>query len=188
MEDDSMSPIFFTYHTSDAILGHIPFQTTFTDLHWVTRSSLLMRCVPRQWPVHHFYDDSLVETLRSHLVRPALLDTQMSSYFLPRYAYSMFVSDSVMDLDDRDHTFDDGWFDITYFSGISHIWCHTRAYSVSDEIYGPSWSCMVIITYWMHTETLTCSLPYHNTSVEPLQIHLARPSFFGIWLPSCFLF
>ena len=166
---------FLTYHTSDAILGHIPFRVTFTDLHWVARSSLLVRCVPRWWLVGHFYEDSSVETLGSHLVRLALLDTQMSSCFLPGYAYWMFVSNSVMDLDDRDHTFDEGWFDVTYFSGLSHIWCYTGACSISDEIYGPSWSCMTIITYWMHTETLTCSLPYHDTSVEPFnQVHISR--------------
>ena len=166
---------FLTCHTSDAILGHIPFRVIFTDLHWVARSSLLVRCVLRWWLVRHFYEDSSVETLGSHPVRPVLLDTQMSSCFLPGYAYSMFVSDSVMDLDDRDHTFDEGWFNVTCFSGLSHIWCYTGACSVSDEIYGSSWSCMTIITYWMHTETLTCSLPYHDTSVEPFrQVHISR--------------
>ena len=142
---------FFTCHTSNVILGHIPFRMTFTDLHWVAQSSLLVRFVPRRCPVRHFYDDSSVETLRSHPVRPALLDTHMSSCFLPRYAYSMFVSNSVMDLDDRDLIFDEGWFDVTCFSGMSHIWCHTVAYSILDEIYGPSWSCTVIITYWIRT-------------------------------------
>ena len=72
---------FFTCHTSDAILGHIPFRMTFTDFHWVVRSSLLVRCVPRRWLVRHFYDGSLVETLGRHPVRFALLDIPMSPCF-----------------------------------------------------------------------------------------------------------
>ena len=60
--------------------------------------------------------------------------------------------------------------------------------SVSTEIYGSSWSCTIIITYSIHTRTFTCSLLYHDTSVEPLWIHLARPSRLGIRLLSCFLF
>ena len=112
----------------------------------------------------------------------------MSPCFHLRDAFCALGPDSVIDLDDRDHTFDEGWFDVTYFLDLSHIRCHTGAYSVSDEIHGSSWSYMIIITYWMHTETLTSLLPNHDTSVDPLWIYLARPSCLDIWLLSFFLF
>ena len=71
---------------------------------------------------------------------------------------------------------------------MSYIRCHTGAYFILGKIHGSSWGCTIIITYSIHTRTLTCSLLYHDTSVEPLWIHLARPSRLGIGLLSCFLF
>ena len=92
----------------------------------------------------------------------------------------MFGSDIAMDLEYRDHTFDDRWLDVTWFSDLSHIRCHTRAYSVSDEIYRSSWSCMFIPTYGMHAETMTCSLSYHGPSMGSLLSNSARRTLFGI--------
>ena len=37
-------------------------------------------------------------------------------------------SDSAVDMDDWDYTFDYEWFDVVWFSNLSHILCHTRAY------------------------------------------------------------
>ena len=71
---------------------------------------------------------------------------------------------------------------------LPYIRCQTGAYFVSGEIHGSSWICTFIITYWIHTETLTCSLLFHHTSVGPLWIHLAKSSRLGIGLLSCFIF
>ena len=77
---------------------------------------------------------------------------------LLRDASLMFGPDSVVHMDDWDYPFYDRWLDVTCFSDLSHIWCPTRAYSVSDEIYRSSWNCMLISTYEVHTKTRTCSL------------------------------
>ena len=45
---------FSTYHISDAILGHIPFQMRFMDLHGVSRSSPLTKYTPIRGLVHYF--------------------------------------------------------------------------------------------------------------------------------------
>ena len=37
------------------------------------------------------------------------------------------------------------------FSGLSYVRCHIRAYSVLDEIYRSSWSCMLISIYELWT-------------------------------------
>ena len=49
-------------------------------------------------------------------------------FLLLRYAFLIYESDSLMDIDDLEWTFDDGWFEVIWFSDLSHIWCHTGAY------------------------------------------------------------
>ena len=117
-----------TYHMFDAILGHIPFWMIFTDLHGVTWSFLLVRCAPGRWPIHHFYDDSSIGTLGSHLFKPALLGIPMSPCFPLWDAFWTLRPDFVMDLDDRDHVFDERWFHVTCSSDLSRIRCDTGAY------------------------------------------------------------
>ena len=77
------------------------------------------------------------------------------------------------------------------FSDLSHIWCHTRAYSVSGEIYKSSGNCMLIPTCDMYIEMIDWFTilwwSLSGASVEPLWCHSVRPTFLGIWLPSCFL-
>ena len=51
MMDDLMSPDFLICHTSDSILGHIPFPLRFIDLYGVACSSPLMRYTLRWWHV-----------------------------------------------------------------------------------------------------------------------------------------
>ena len=51
------------------------------------------------------------------------------------------------------------------------------------EVYRSSWTCAIIITYWMLTETWTWSLPYHDSLVEPPESHPARPALLGTWMP-----
>ena len=74
------------------------------------------------------------------------------------------------------------------FSGLSLIRHHTRAYLISVESYRSSWSYLITPTYRMHTEMMTCSFSYHDPSMEPIWSHSAKPTFFGNWLSSCFLF
>ena len=46
---------------------------------------------------------------------------------------------------------------------------------------------MITPTYGMHTDMRTCSLFYHDISMEPLLSHPTRLIFFGICMSSCFL-
>ena len=41
--------------------------------------------------------------------------------FLLGDASLMFEFDLTVDMDDWDHTFNDGWFDVVWFSGLPHI-------------------------------------------------------------------
>ena len=50
--------------------------------------------------------------------------------------------------------------------------------SFSVKIYRSSLSCMIIFTYEIHTETMTCLLSYYDPLVEPLLGHSVRPIFF----------
>ena len=67
----------------------------------------------------------------------------------------IFGSDSVVDMDDWDYIFDDGWSDV-WFSNLLHIWFHTRAYSVLIRIYRSSLISMIIPTYEIHVELMIC--------------------------------
>ena len=56
---------------------------------------------------------------------------------------------------------------------LPYIWCYTGAYSISDEIYGSSWSRTIISAYGIHTETRTYSLFYCDPPVEPFLSRLS---------------
>ena len=100
----------------------------------------------------------------------------------------MFGFDSAMDLGDRDHIFDDGWFDVVRFLAYSTSDSILGHISVSIEIYRFSWSCMIIPTYEIHAEMMTYLLSYHDPLMEPLWSNLVRLPFFGIWMSSYFPF
>ena len=61
------------------------------------------------------------------------------------------------DLDHGDHTFDDGWFDVTWFMTCRTLDAILGHIFVLDEIYRSWWSCMFIPTCKMYAETMTCS-------------------------------
>ena len=71
-------------------------------------------------------------------------------------------------------------------SDLPHIYAILGHISVSVESYRSSWSYMITPTYGMRTEMRTCSLFYHDPSVEPLLSHLVI--MFNICMSSCFLF
>ena len=52
--------------------------------------------------------------------------------------------------------------------------------SLSVEIYRSSWSCMIISTYEICTETMTYLLSYHDSSVESLLDHSVGLTLFSI--------
>ena len=131
------------------------------------------------------YHDPLIEPLsQAHIFR----HLGVIMFLLLGDVSLMFGFDSSVDLDDWDHTFDDGWFDVIWFYDLLHFRCHTGAYSVSVEICRSSWSCMFIPTYEIYAETMTYLLSYHDLLVEPFSSHSAKPTLFGIWMSSCFFF
>ena len=113
MIDDPISPDFRLIVHLMPHWGTFRFQMRFTDLDGVARLSSFTGCVPRWWLGHYSYDDFSVEPLGSHLVRHALLDTQMTSCFLPRDPSWICEHDSIIDSDDRDYISVDAW-----------LWCH----------------------------------------------------------------
>ena len=89
-----------------------------------------------------------------------------------------FGPNSVVDVDDWDCIFDDGWPDVVWFFDLPYILCHTRAYSLSIEIYRSSWSCMFIPTYKIHVKTMIYLLSYYDLLGESLLSHSVRPILF----------
>ena len=75
MMDDLMSPDLWPVVHSMPYWDIFSSWMRFTDLDGVACLSPLARCMPRRWPVRHFYNDSLVEPPGSHLAMPALLGT-----------------------------------------------------------------------------------------------------------------
>ena len=59
--------------------------------------------------------DPLVEPLLSHSLRPTLFCIQMSSCFIMGDVFWTLISYSVTDVDDRDCTFSNRWFDVIWF-------------------------------------------------------------------------
>ena len=80
----------------------------------------------------------------------------------------MFGFDSTMNVDNRDHTFDDGRSNIVRFSVYSTSDSIPGHISISIEIYKSSWSRMIIPTYEIHVEMMTCLLSYRDPPVEHL--------------------
>ena len=94
-------------------------------------------------------------------------------------AFVMFGPDLVANMDDWDYTFYDGWSDVVWFLFLFIFIYHTfdailGHISLSIDIYRSSWSCMIISTYKIYTETMTCLLSYHDPLVEPLLGHTVK--------------
>ena len=60
--------------------------------------------------------------------------------------------------------------------------------SISDEIYGSSWSCMLVPIYEMYAEMMARSLFYHDPLVESLGGHPVRLVLLDTYMSSCFSF
>ena len=80
----------------------------------------------------------------------------------------MFGFDSTVDVDDIDHTFDDGRYDVVRFSAYSISDSILGHISISIEIYKSSWNRMIIPTYEIHAEMMTYLLSYRDPPIEPL--------------------
>ena len=48
--------------------------------------------------------------------------------FLLGDASLMFGPNSIVDMDDWDYIFDDGWSNVVWFFNLPYIWCHIGAY------------------------------------------------------------
>ena len=93
-----------------------------------------------------------------------------------------------MDLGDRDYTFDGRWFEVIRFFDLPYIYTIVGHISLWVKIYRSSWSHMTLITYEIHTETMTYQLSYQDLLGEPLLSHSVRPVLFSILMSSCFSF
>ena len=60
--------------------------------------------------------------------------------------------------------------------------------SFSVVIYRSSWSCMIISTYEIHTEMMTCLLSYHDPLVKLLLGHSVKPTLLMFRCPHAFSF
>ena len=184
--DDLRLSDFPIYHTSMPYWGIFPFWLRFIYLHGVAWSSSLTRCMSSWWSIVilswspsgvSFGLFSQAHTFRHLDIIMLLISGNVSL---------MFGLDSTVDLGDRDHTFDDGWFDVVWFS----------AYSTSDsilghifflaKIYRSLWSHMIFPTYEIHAKMMTYLLSYHDLPGEPLLSHSIRLTPFGIWMSSRF--
>ena len=167
--------IFSTHHTFDVILGHILFRMWFIDLHGVAQSYPFTRYTPRRWHVCY-----LIMIPQWSLFGAIQLDPHFSAFGCRHASYfeSRFLDVWVLFGLRRSHIW---WWMISCHSifDLPYIWCHTRAYFVSDEIYRSSWSCMLIPTYKIHAETMTCLLSNHDPPIKSLWTHLVRLAFFG---------
>ena len=108
MMDDLMLSDFLIYHTSDAILGLI------SILVEICRSPLICMIITT-YEIHVetmtcllSYHDPLVEPFLGHSVRPTLLMFRCPHASSFERHLLICVFDSVGDLDDWDHAFDDG--------------------------------------------------------------------------------
>ena len=133
MTDDSMSLVLLTCHTSDAILGHIPFRARSTDLQGVACLSPLARCTLRWLIGSLFYDGLPMEPLWSHSVRPTFLGIWLSPCFLswetfPSCLDLIWITEVTCSMID-DSMSPGFWPTIHSDAILGHI-------SVSDKIYG----------------------------------------------------
>ena len=89
----------------------------------------------------------------------------------------IYGSDSVVDMDDLDRAFDDGWFELIWFSDLSHFLCYTGAYSPFQSRFVDSpLICMIILSFEIHIRLMIwfhCVLILRGASLESLsQIHI----------------
>ena len=168
--------------------GIFPFRLRVIDLHGATWPLPLTGCTLRQGRVCYLSWSPSGASLEPFSQTRIFWYFYVIMLLLPGDVSLMFGFDSVVDVDEKDHTFDDRWSNVVRF----------LAYSTSDsilghilvlvEVYGSSWICMLVPTYRIHAETMTCSLSYHDPPVESLQSHLVRPALFIVWMSLCFFF
>ena len=101
----------------------------------------------------------------------------MSSCFLSGDAPLIYGSDSVVDMDDLDRTFNDGWFELIWFSNLSHFWCHIGAYSLfRSRFVDPPLICMITLDFEIHIKLMirfNCVMILRGASLESFsQIHV----------------
>ncbi|RVW77329.1 hypothetical protein CK203_043725 [Vitis vinifera] len=152
--DDSMLSDLRPIIHFGAIQGHISIRMRFTDHEGVACLSLFGEISPLVCMIIHGYE----------IHARSMFDLILSGYSVePLLSHSArFIP---FDIVDRSGTFD---------AILGHI-------SVSIEIYGSSWSCMLIPTYEIHVDTMFP--PWSLSGVTQLGLHFATPRCHHVFLP-----
>ena len=128
MMDDPMLSNFSIYQTFDAALGHI------SVLVEICRSPLICMII-LSYEIHIelmicFHFVLILQWSLSWVIQSGphflIFRCPLASSFKRLLLMCGFIS--VVDLDYWDHVFDDGWFEVVWFSNLPYIWCHTGAY------------------------------------------------------------
>ena len=123
--------------------GICPFQLRFINLHGLTWSSSLTRCMSSRWSIVILSWSPSGVSLRPFSQAHTFRHLDIIMLLLPGDVSLMFGFNLVVDLGDRDHTFDDGWFDDVWFSAYSTSNSILGYISLPIEIYRSSWSRMI---------------------------------------------
>ena len=173
---DLVSPVFLTYHTSGATLGHIPFHL---EVHGSSRTCATIT----YWMLIETWTWSFI--LRSLWDPPSQVRTSRHlDSIMPLHLGCTFwicVHDSVMDSDDQYYMFDDRWLHIMLFFGpIAHR-CHTGAYFSFQMRFMDLHLCRMIDDRWFDIARFpTCrASDAHTGAYFPFQmwftdLHLCR--------------
>ena len=108
--------------------------------------------------------------------------------FLLEDASLTFRPDLVVDLDDWDYIFDDGWFEVIQFSDLPYIYAILGHIFILVEICRFPSICPIIPIYKIYVEMMTYLLSYRDLPRESLLSHSIKLTLFSIWMSSCFSF
>ena len=180
MTNDLRLSDFPIYHTSDAILGHISLSIEICRSSWSCMIISTYEIHIEKMTCLLSYHDPLVEPLLGHSVRPTLWYLDILMLLLLGDASLMFGPESVVDLDDWDYTFDDGWFEVIQFSNLPYIYAILGHISFSIEIYR-----IFMESHDLHHSRDVCRvdsllLSYHDPPVESFLGHSVRLTLFSI--------
>ena len=136
--------------------GICPFQLRFINLHGVTWSSSLTRCMSSRWSIVILSWSPSGVSLRPFSQAHTFRHLDIIMLLLLGDASLIFGFDVIVGMDDWDYTFDDEWFDVVRF-----LIYHTSSVilghiSSSVEIFRSSLICMIIPIYEIHTELIIC--------------------------------
>ena len=125
---------------------------------WDLQILVELHAYPHSWDIHR--DDDLFAIFMMipqwSLSGVAQLGLHFSTLrrhhaFLLGDAPMIYGSDLVIDMDDLDRAFDDGWFELIWFSDLSHFRCHTGVYpSFQLRFVDSPLICMTTLGFEIH--------------------------------------